>query len=83
MGLGFSICYIHIKHRERACRQAHPWALREGQPHREAGAQSLGASYVWEVAGLSNSGGGATKLRPQRGGRGCGCNLTSNTAIRE
>jgi hypothetical protein len=35
-------------------RHAHPCALREGQTRREAGAQSLGASYVWEAAGAAN-----------------------------
>jgi len=42
-------------------------ASRKRQTHREVGTQSLRASYVWEVAGLSNGSGGATMLRPHRG----------------
>jgi hypothetical protein len=54
VGLGFSVWCIHSKHGECACSHAHPRALREGQTRREAVAQSLRASYVWEVAGLPN-----------------------------
>ena len=55
-------------------------ARREKQTRCKAGAQCPGASG-WEVAGLSNGGDGATKLRSKR--EGCGCDFTSNTALRE
>jgi hypothetical protein len=55
VALGFAVWCNHSKHWECACSQAHPCALlREGQTRREAGAQSLRASFVLEVAGLPN-----------------------------
>jgi hypothetical protein len=54
--------------------------LREGQTRRESGAQSLRAFYLanWEeVAGWSNSSGGATMLRPWKRG-GCECTPRGN-----
>ena len=36
----------------------------KGKPAVRRGRKAHGASYVWEVAGLSNSGGGATRLGP-------------------
>ena len=63
MELRFTVWCIYSKHWKCAFNQAHLLVLREGQPRREAGAQNLGASYVWEVAGLPNSSGGATKFR--------------------
>jgi hypothetical protein len=54
VGLGFIVWCIHSKLGKNACSQAHPCAVREGQTRRETGAQSLRASYVWEVAGLPN-----------------------------
>jgi hypothetical protein len=48
-GLGTCIRCVRSKACASVCA-----LLREGQTHREAGAQSQGASYGWEVAGLLN-----------------------------
>jgi hypothetical protein len=50
---------------------AHPCALLgEGRTRREAGAQSPGASFLWEAAGLPNRAGSNKEFRPHReGGR--------------
>jgi hypothetical protein len=62
-----SSAHNSLSHRSRVHRLlASASALRERQTRREAGAQSLRTSHQ-EVAGLPNSDGGATMLRPQRG----------------
>jgi hypothetical protein len=56
-------------------------ALREGQTRREAGAQSLRASYVWEVAGLPNRAVGPQSSAIREGGSGCGPVLEATSTL--
>jgi hypothetical protein len=78
VGLGLSVWCIHCKHGECACSQAHPCvcASDKGKPVARRGCKAYGPPS-WEVAGLSNSSGGDTMLRPQRGE---GADATSHQA---
>jgi hypothetical protein len=48
------------------------WGKEAGVVFRHVEHDQSGISYVWEVAGMSNSSGGATKLCPSERGSGCG-----------
>jgi hypothetical protein len=76
VGLGCRVWCIHSKHRECACSQAHLCTLaRMVNPRREAGAERAYGpprASLEEVAGLSNSSGGARNLRPWEREEGAG-----------
>jgi hypothetical protein len=67
VALGSRVWCFRIKHWECGCGDAHPCGLRDVQTRRKA-AQCLGASFRG-LGRIAEQSGGATKLRPQRGGR--------------